>query len=176
MKAQLLAIAALALCLTSAVAQKKPAPNFDEYKVPVIGKPNTSPTGMARFDTFKSQDDFDRQMQKLARQGPNFAGHYSMIEISCGASCLMLIAIDVKSGKSFAPDFINVARCADDSDDPNFRWIDYYPDSKLLVLSGMLLFDKPPAAGPPAEKCGDFYYLFQDGKFKFLQQEIWLDE
>jgi hypothetical protein len=176
MKALTLAIASLTLCVTSAFAQKKPAPVFDDYKVAVVGKPRTTPTGMFRFDSYKSQKEFDDTMWRIAKEGPNFAGKYALIEISCGSDCLILMAMDVRSGKSFAPDFINVARCANDSDDPNFRWVDYYPDSQLLVLSGMLLFDKPPATGPPAGKCGDFYYVFQGGKFKFLHQEIWPDE
>ena len=36
------------------------------------------------------------------RKGPNFAGHYSLIEIGCGTSCLFAYLADARSGQVFS--------------------------------------------------------------------------
>lgn len=52
----------------------------------------------------------------------NFAGHYILVDWRCGAPCLDLAIIDVKTGDVYYPEMMNPG---------NF---DFMPDSKLFVL------------------------------------------
>jgi hypothetical protein len=69
-------------------------PSFDAFPVKerFAGKP-------ARPRLASKQDrEFKSALENAAKQEPNFAGHYILTNIGCGASCLMTSVIDAKSG------------------------------------------------------------------------------
>lgn len=47
----------------------------------------------------KQDREFRTELQQAARQRPNFAGHYILTNIGCGASCVMTAALDAKTGR-----------------------------------------------------------------------------
>lgn len=59
-----------------------------------------------RFPDFSGRDEWARNFRTRIRDGlaagPNFAGHFSMIEIGCGTSCRFAFVADVKNGEVFS--------------------------------------------------------------------------
>lgn len=59
-------------------------------------------SGTVKYPAFESDEDlrtFRTRIENGMKDGPNFAGHYSLIEIGCGASCRFVILIDANTGK-----------------------------------------------------------------------------
>ena len=71
----------------------------------------------------------------------NFAGHYVLAEIGCGAGCIMVAAIDAKTGTitRFPATISNWPK-------PITEPLAYRPTSRLLVVHGQL--DEKGSSGP----------------------------
>ncbi|MBW8735266.1 MAG: hypothetical protein JF571_13375 [Asticcacaulis sp.] len=44
---------------------------------------------------------FRTRIREGAKRGPNFAGHYTLIHIGCGADCQMSVVVDALTGKVY---------------------------------------------------------------------------
>jgi len=45
-----------------------------------------------------------------AREGPNFAGHFTIVTWGCGAGCVQFAIVDAKTGLVYSPRFYVAAR------------------------------------------------------------------
>ncbi|QLI81492.1 hypothetical protein HZU75_08100 [Chitinibacter fontanus] len=118
------------------------APLFKNYAVsPIyhgrIARPDVKSTERAR--RFRTMIRI-----RVAETGVNFAGHYALIVAGCGTACVEYFFVDVRTGRVYHPpqlqwlDMIGV-----DSDTfPNQEAVEFYPDSRLLVVRGMPNEDK----------------------------------
>jgi hypothetical protein len=71
-----------------------------------------------------------RTMIRLgAKEGPNFAGHYTVAEWGCGTECFQAVIVDAKTGKIYKPPTV------DKNSGYSFEstWLHYRLDSRLLV-------------------------------------------
>lgn len=88
------------LLLAAVAAAPAPAQDFERYPAPAVYK------GPLKFPDFKGRDKNFRLMRTRLRdgvkQGPNFAGHYALIQFGCGAGCSAALITDVASGKVYA--------------------------------------------------------------------------
>lgn len=80
--------------------------------------------------------DFATAIADGAHAGPNFAGHYTVVQWSCGEACRHFVIVDALSG-----------RIAEGFD--THRGVKYQLDSELLVADP-LAPGEVPAAGAPA--------------------------
>lgn len=100
-----------------------------------------------------------------ARQGPDFAGHYTLVGWGCGAGCQALAIVDANSGKIFdspmlrSVDNINVA--FDGPEGTNERLIKYRKDSRLLVVVGGINEDP--------KLRGISYFVWEHNRFKRIR-------
>ena len=60
-------------------------------------------------------------MDEALRNGTNFAGHYTLVELPCGTSCATILIVDRYSGQTYNPDH-------------DERGAEFRPDSSLLIL------------------------------------------
>jgi hypothetical protein len=72
-----------------------------------------------------------------AREGPNFAGHYTIVQWGCGAGCVQFAVVDAKTGAVFMPPFYVGPRAfvegqTGEPEEP----LQFRADSKLLIVSG----------------------------------------
>jgi len=88
------------LILTSLVpsyAQKK-QPEFSEYKVKqadfLKGKPKP-----VNLSSYKGARTYRTRLREGAKEGPNFAGHYTVVTFGCGTQCQDNWVIDARTGK-----------------------------------------------------------------------------
>ncbi|KXU30656.1 hypothetical protein A0J57_20140 [Sphingobium sp. 22B] len=66
-------------------------------------QPNRVYQGRIMYPDFNGRDRqyamFRTRIVNEMRTGPNFAGHYAMVEIGCGTSCRFALVADVATGK-----------------------------------------------------------------------------
>jgi hypothetical protein len=114
---------------TSAVGAQDPGhPRYEDYPASVSfrGQPASvdlaSAEGAARFRT---------RLRAGARQGPNFAGAYTIVTWGCGTSCQSGTIIDARTGRVWwLPESLT-------------RGVDFRLESRLLVQDPLV-----PAAAP----------------------------
>ena len=76
------------------------SPRFEDYPVWRIftGKPASPKLTTPELRRFRTR------LRMGAREGPNFAGHYTVVVWGCGSSCLSVAIVDAMSGEVFFPD------------------------------------------------------------------------
>jgi hypothetical protein len=76
----------------------KGAPQFDQYKVNKIYK------GKPAVPVLRTPEDreYRTRIREGAKAGPNFAGHYTVVDIGCGTECASFIIVDAASGRVFS--------------------------------------------------------------------------
>jgi hypothetical protein len=125
-------------------------PGFADFPVADIysGRP-------AKVRLVSPQDrQFATRIREAGRQKVNFAGHFILANWGCGASCLMTVVIDAKTGTVVWLPF--TVCCWDaDVDEP----IAFRRDSRLIVVHG----SRNETGG------GTYYYVFERGQFVLLK-------
>ncbi|MGH6804866.1 MAG: tetratricopeptide repeat protein [Methyloceanibacter sp.] len=109
------------LASTPAIATDEP--RFDDFQVREIYK------GRTHFPDFKGRDsefaDFRTRISNGLKEGPNFAGHYSIIVVGCGTGCRVVYIADNRTGKVF--DFPR------GGEDNQMLELKFRVDSRLLI-------------------------------------------
>ena len=86
-------------------------------------------TGKTVLPDFKRRDrdfnSFRTRIREGMRQGPTFAGHYTLIQIGCGAGCSFAIVADNQTGRP--------ASFPRGGEDNMYLDLDYSPDSRLVA-------------------------------------------
>lgn len=72
---------------------------FDDFQVGHVYD------GETHFPDFQGKDralaGYDTQITNGLKEGPNFAGHYSVIQIGCGTGCSWVYIADNRTGRVF---------------------------------------------------------------------------
>ena len=118
--------ALLALVLPTAVAQTAP-PTFADYPT---APEHLQTTHRVLIQTPHSHR-YATMLRAAATHPPDFAGHYILATVGCGASCVQAAAIDAKDGTVV---WLPVTICCWPMDitEP----LEYKPDSRLLIVHG----------------------------------------
>jgi hypothetical protein len=86
-------------------------------------------TGKTVLPDFKGRDrdfnNFRTRIRNGMRDGPNFAGHYSLIQIGCGTGCTFVVIADNNTGRP--------ASFPRGGEDNMYLTLDYRRDSRLLA-------------------------------------------
>jgi hypothetical protein len=115
---------------------------------------------------------FRTMLRRGALNGPNYAGHYTVVAWGCGLGAFELAIVDAKTGNVSWPPFGCMALAGafglpleDPRPNPAF-WL----DSSLLVVAGVE--DKP--GEEPKDRAVRFY-VFEGGRFRLIYRipEVW---
>ena len=137
------------------------APRFEDYAVPASeifhGKPAAPQFKTAGQRTFRTM------IREGAEKGAAFAGHYAVAQWGCGAGCLQMALVDVRTGAVYDGPFgalPNGTLTPDQNVDPEKSGIFFHLDSSLLL-----------ARGCPNEKdCATYYYKWTGVRFELLRK------
>jgi hypothetical protein len=88
----------------------------------------------------------------------NFAGHYMLSAIGCGAGCVMVFALDADTGKVSWLPFTVSQDMADQGFDTDIPPLDFRPDSRLLMIAG----------SRNERGHGLYQYVFEHDQFRLL--------
>ncbi len=151
---------ALLLCLClgplaseSAAQNSRAEPRFGSYPARVY-RGRVAPVNLR---SARGARTFRTRLREGAKEGVNFAGHFSLVGWGCGTGCQSVAIIDAKNGAVHFPKELyafGVWLFSDDGEVLTFR-----PDSRLLVLSGF-----PNSETESAEPKAGLYYYEWTGK------------
>ena len=113
-------------CVT--LAQEKRLPRFEDYPAEVFqGTPAPAKIVGPLARSYRTR------LREGAKEGPNFAGHYTVVYWGCGSDCRIFAVVDAKTGKVyFPPDIRAISRVPSQEEEP----IQYRDNSRLLVIAG----------------------------------------
>ena len=142
-------------------SQTAETPDFKKYPADVYaGKPaplNLRSHRMARMYRTSIRE-------QLQEKGINFAGHYTIAVIGCGAGCSITAIVDARNGNAYFPRELDgwnvepgVYDFADDEDVQTFR-----ADSRLLKIIGAPRLGAEEKWGPG----GVYYYEWKNNQLR----------
>ncbi len=127
-------------------------PDFTQYKTEKIFKLKPAPVKLASHPNAKKY----RTMLKMgAKEGPNFAGHYTIVTWGCGTACQELAIADAVNGSVyFCPELkLNAYHMVTDGSEPFV----FQRDSKLIIVTG---------SPNDTEETGIFYFVWEKKKLR----------
>jgi len=139
----------------------KDAPKFSTYPTPKYDGPIASPD----VESHPRSKLYRTKIREGVKDGPNFAGHYTIVWWGCGTSCSELAIVDVRNGKVFHPRNIRYVVFDDVDPDalrpPKDLLVQYHVDSNLMVIMGGINED-------PKQR-GISYFLWQRNQLKRIR-------
>ena len=97
-----------------------------------------------------------------ARLGPNFAGHYTIIRIGCGAATTCVAIADAKNGEvNFPPELKTVEALLVDTGNLDVSVLNYRRYSNLLIVVG--------SPNELINRAGVSYYQWESGKLSLIR-------
>ena len=114
---------------------------------------------------------FRTQIRDAAKQGPNFAGHYTIAEWGCGTSCASVAVIDAETGAVYEGPFGALPHAVlyygkalryDRNAKGEYEYDDlsYSLKSRLLIARGC----------PNDANCAAYFYEWTGTQFKLLRK------
>lgn len=113
-------------------------PSFEQFPAPLVSIAKPAAPNLASHPEAKQ---FKTVLREGAQDGPNFAGHFTIVGWGCGTACLDFGILDAKDGHVFFPPEIravsvmNVEATPDEAA-PDYDALRFRPDSDLLVVLG----------------------------------------
>jgi hypothetical protein len=164
----------MVLCLMLAFFAQN-APIAASEKLPTFGSFPAQQrfTGVPAKPTLQTpgQRLFRTQITEGARNGPNFAGHYTIAEWGCGTSCVSLAVVDAETGIVSEGPFGTLPQALlaygsalryDRNAKGEYQYdeLSYRLDSRLLIARGC----------PNDTKCAAYFYEWTGTQFKLLRK------
>jgi hypothetical protein len=108
---------------------------------------------------------FRTELRRQAKQGPNFAGAFTIATWGCGSACLSFAILDARTGRDdidtgFAGIGTNHAK--------GFKGLDFRPDSRLLIITGEP-DDPDTGAVDSGGRAGVYYAVLTRRKLKVIR-------
>jgi hypothetical protein len=158
MRAGALFVAAFALA-----AAQGDAPSFDQYRVT-----EAAYKGKPAAPVIKTAEDrrYRTMIRTGAPKGPNFAGHFTVVEWGCGGGCVAIVVVDAATGEIHHAPFKTVGwqlgkyEGKYKSNDDKFEQLAYKLNSRLLIARGCL---------DDSDKCQSYFWEWTGGQFKLLK-------
>jgi hypothetical protein len=140
-----------AKCMYSAGDASRSKPVFSEYPAQKTGRRTSAPVHLQR-----NTDAWE--FRTVLREGygrgePDFAGHYRIEMWGCGANCVAYAVADVFTGHIY----FTVFPALGETDFQTYGFVDYRPDSRLLIALGPMQDDN--------SNLGVVYYLWNGKRF-----------
>jgi hypothetical protein len=113
------------------------APQFSAY---AAGPQYKGPRAAPDVKTLLRSRQYRTMIREGGKEGPNFAGHYTIIQWGCGAACVSYAIIDARSGEVFHPAALqNIDQFQVDIDtpeQPDAEMLQFNLKSRLIVAYG----------------------------------------
>jgi len=116
------------VCAQAAVTQSL---RFQKYPAQVF----SGPVAAAKISSPRARM-YRTVIRKGAKEGPNFAGHYTIVVWGCGLNCRQLAIVDARSGEVFFPsNLMQVNFLFEDTEE----FLQFRKNSGLLIVVGAMV-------------------------------------
>lgn len=149
------------LTVVTAQGQAKRWPRFEDYPAPTSFKGTPAPAKIvsSRAKLFRTA------IRNGASNGPNFAGHYTLVMWGCGSSCRQFAIVDAQTGTVYIPGGLMQLDTG--------PWMQHDPlaaeepvqfrkDSHLLILVGGGYLGRKP------QQKGKYFYEWRDNDLRLI--------
>lgn len=133
-------------------------PTFADY--PAKGKFNGKPA-KAKIKT-KDARMYRTAITEGAKEGPNFAGHYTIVTWGCGTGCAGFAIVDANTGAVYMPPFYMSYGHQLNEDLQNREMLDYQLGSNLLIVTG----------SRNETNQGQYFYIWDGKRLKLIRTEF----
>ena len=159
----------------TAASQTKP-PRFEDYPVTEVftGTPADPQfvTPEARSYRTRIREGVTKGVGVLRdgkdQTGPNFAGHYIVVQIMCGSPCTIMVVVDAQTGIVYNPPISAGSSGSDKIVLPyvpfDLATLEFHVNSRLFEITGC------GAEGAAIERCSTYYFLWERNKWKLLRR------
>ena len=100
--------------------------------------------------------------------GPNFAGHYIVVQIMCGSPCTVMVIVDAQTGIIYNPPISAGNSGSDKVVLPYIPFdlakLEFHVNSRLFEISGC------GPEGTAVEPCSTYYFLWDRNDWKLLRR------
>ncbi len=132
--------------------------DYDQYREERIFKGKPAEPDLA---THKDARKYRTVLRQRSKEGPNFAGHYTIVTIGCGTSCAGIAVVDAQTGHVYFPQVLHHVFWTgwwNEPYGPQFKL-----NSRLLIVYGQADSEDAPY--------GISYYGWTGREFKLLHFE-----
>jgi len=148
--------------LAASVLWAQAVPAFEQFRVSETfsGKPAPPVLRTAADREFRTR------IREGAPEGPNFAGHYTIVQWGCGAGCVSMALVDAKDGRIYPSPFKVLSWIMAEyesklaSNDDKFEPLMFQTNSRLLIARGC----------PEEDHCASYFYEWTGTKFNLLRK------
>lgn len=139
-------------------------PEFKDYRVTVFKGIPVKPESQDLLEGDPRLKDWD-WVEHEVQKGPNFAGHFTIVQSGCGTGCTTAFIIDSQTGRLYRGPFgtLDVQK----GNGRYFSGLSFQLDSGLLIVEGCEDVDRRRSQGKAAE-CSRSYYSWEMPKFKLI--------
>jgi len=142
-------------------------PRFEDFRVRTPLPRRSTPAIIGRRENATNAQ-FNRRIREAANEGPNFAGHYVVVEWSCGLPCVSFVLADVRTGNIYYPRFSGVGHCGP-LDPRQPQLLSFQLESRLLIVRGSPEIDDSKTQTFSEGPCRTYYYLWNGNSLKLVR-------
>ena len=176
------ALLAVLTSLTAVAQPKSPAqstaalPRFEDYAVAEVYKGTPAAprivTPEARSYRTRIREGVTKGVGVFRdvkdEPGPNFAGHYIVVQIMCGSPCTVMVIVDAQTGIIYDPP-ISAGKSGPDKLVLPFvpfdlAKLEFHVNSRLFEITGC------GAESAAVEGCSIYYFLWESNNWKLLRR------
>jgi hypothetical protein len=140
----------------------QPIPQFDDYRVTEIFRGAPARPVLATSEQRRYRTRITAGVSESFKPGPNFAGHYVVIQWGCGSQCVMMAIVDTKTGAVYDPPLSGTgSELYIPLDNLSKMETEYHRGSSLMVLRD--------ACRNFRGECGTYYFNWRENKFALVK-------
>ncbi len=102
----------------------------------------------------------ERPQGEVEHPGPNFAGHYIIVEIGCGSPCIMMAIVDALTGRIYNSPMASGLQMSWLGGGPWLPEVEFRLNSNLIIMR--------PCPNLAKEPVYDHYFLWQNNQWKLV--------
>lgn len=104
----------------------------------------------------------ERPHGEVDHAGPNFAGHYIIVEIGCGSPCTLMAIVDAMTGRIYNPPMSNGLQLPRLDGGPWLPTVEFRMNSSLMIMRPCPNLAKGPVL--------DHYFLWQNNQWRLIRR------
>jgi hypothetical protein len=142
----------------------KDTPRYEAFSTRVVPIADPAKVNLKSHPKAKR---YRTRIREGAAEGPNFAGHFTIVGWGCGTSCVQWAIVDAQTGAVYFPpdEIASISTVhvgtAEGEPEPHFYGLRFRKDSELLMLLG--------APNEDESREGILFYRWTGKTFKFVK-------